>query len=437
LLKFRRNSADFTRDRVLTIEHVVGLILSMSCARNGNGYEISSENYFIELGEKLDRSIEPARKQSVSTARGKIGWQAFEYLLDQANLEHDRLPGRLKFKGHVTRAIDGSSFFTPRSDDLLMHFSPRNTRAEEGETHYPYGLLVTAINVYTGQPVHARVADYRVSERELLKSMLDYFKKGDLSLLDRGLGGAAVYLEHEERGLFFVHRGKTTGERIPKYMSKFLTSGKKQRRIDLCVTDAETGQKKTIRIRLIRGPDDSEGKPIVFVTNLIDRKKYSRGKILALYQKRWTVETLYGRVKNLLCLEKFHARSHNGVMQEIFANLLILSLTALAVTATVDEEGIDSKKELPSFKNASEVIRRHLFSIIDERIDEIPPKKLMKRILKQVGRVRYRIRPGRSYPRVSMQPIQSWNLKKSAKLRAFAAQSNARGLSRSKNRVNR
>ncbi len=91
----------------------------MTCARNGNGYEISSENYFTELSELLDdKSIEPARKQSISTARGKVGWQAFEYLLDQANVEHEGLPSRLKFKGHITRAIDGSSFFTPLDSEL-------------------------------------------------------------------------------------------------------------------------------------------------------------------------------------------------------------------------------------------------------------------------------------------------------------------------------
>jgi hypothetical protein len=45
--------------------------------------------------------------------------------------------------------------------------------------------------------------------------------------------------------------------------------------------------------------------------------------------------------------------------------------------------------------------------------------------------VMYPIRPGRSYPRVSMQPIQSWNLKKSAKLKAFAArQKNKQGAPR-------
>lgn len=399
----------------------------MTASRNGNGYDISSQNYFRELGARLGEDIDPARHQSVSDARSKLHWQALEYLLAESNLEVESLPPQLCFKGHITRAIDGTSFFTPRSDDLLLHFSPRKTKAEEGETHYPYGLCVAAINVYTGQPVRAIVDDYRASERSLLKAMIGGFCPGDLSLLDRGLGGAQVYLEYKKHEQFFVHRSKTTGDRVAGYIQSFLDSGKKQRAVEIIVMDEETGVEITLPLRLIRGPEDSEGKPIVFVTNLLERKLYSRNDILSLYQKRWSVETLYGRVKNLLCLEKFHSRSYNGVMQEIFANLLILSLTAVAVTAVVVEDNINIETTLPSFKNAAESIRRHLFSVVDHRIKGIKPKKVMKQILNEVRAVMYTIRPGRSYPRVSMQPIKSWNLKKSAKLKAFAKQKAAPG----------
>ena len=206
------------------------------------------------------------------------------------------------------------------------------------------------------------------------------------------------------------------------YIQSFLDSGKKQKAVEIIVMDEESRVEITLPLRLIRGPEDSEGKPIVFVTNLLERKIYSRNDILSLYQKRWSVETLYGRVKNLLSLEKFHSRSYNGVMQEIFANLLILSLTAVAVTAVAVEDKINVETTLPSFKNAAESIRRHLFSVVDHRIEGIKPKKVMKQILREVRAVMYTIRPGRSYPRVSMQPIKSWNLKKSAKLKAFAKQ---------------
>lgn len=399
----------------------------MVASRNGNGYDISSQNYFRELGAHLEKDISPARRQGVSDARAKLKWQALEYLLETANLEAKDLPPSLRFKGHITRAIDGSSFFTPRTDELLMYFSPRNTCSEEGETHYPYGQLVTAVNVYTGQPVRAIVDDYRASERAVLKSMIGGFGPGDLSLLDRGLGGAQVYLEFDQHEQHFIHRTKTTGDHVAGYIREFTDSMKEQKIVTIEVKDEETGVNTQIKLRLIRGPDDSEGKPIVLVTNLLNKKRYQRPEILLMYRKRWGVETLYDRVKNLLCLEKFHARSHNGIMQEIFSNLLILSLTAIAVTAVVVKDKIDAKVELPSFKNAAEVIRRHLFSVVDHRIVGVRPKKLIKQILAEVRAIMYPIRPGRSFPRVSMQPIKSWNLKKAAKLRAFAQQRTAAG----------
>jgi hypothetical protein len=433
LLEFRKKEADFTRNRSLNLVHTIGLVMSLTLTRNGNGYDIASQNYFRELSRCLDEEIDPVRRQSVSDARAKLGWEAFEYLLGEANLESSGLPKSLRFKRHVTRAVDGSSFFTPRTQDLLEHFSPRKTKAQEGETHYPYGLLVSAVNVFTMQPTAAVVTDYKQSERDGLRALIQKFGKGDLSLLDRGLGGAAVYREFEEAGQFFLHRAKTTGDRVASYLQEFLKSGKKDKTLKLCVKDKDSGDQSKFKIRLVLGPIDSEGKPIVFVTNLVGRKKYRRHEIIELYEKRWGIETMYGRVKNLLCLEKFHGRTYNGVMQEIFANLLALSLAAMAVTAVVDEDEMDTEAELPSFKNATEAVRRHLFDVVDRRIHGDSAKRLTKRLLAEVRDVIYPIRPGRSHPRVSRQPIKSWNLKKSAKIKAFKQQQIAAQFLQSKN----
>lgn len=419
-MDFRTDPRHFTKDRLLTLEHTIGFTMSLSATRNGNGYDISSQNYFRALGEKRNEELTPVKRQSVSEARGKIHWSAFEFLLERANLENKRLPKSLLFKGHVTRALDGTSFFTPRSDDLLSHFSPRHTKSEEGETHYPYGLCVAAINVFTGQPTKAVIDDYKTSERSLLGRLIGGFAAGDLSLLDRGLGGTQVYLKYDRLNQFFIHRAKTSGDRVAGYIAEFLPSDRKQKVVSLTAIDDETGEEVTIKLRLIRGPIDSEGKPIVFVTNLIDKKRYLRREIIDLYRKRWGVETLYDRVKNLLRLEKFHAQSYNGVMQEIFANLLVLSLTALAVTTVVEEDSVNTEVEMPGFKNAAESVRRHLFAVIDHAIEGKRPKQIMEEIVREVRAVKYRIRPNRRFPRVSKQPIKSWNLKKSAKIRAFA-----------------
>lgn len=419
MLNFRNSPSDFTRERSLTIEHTVGLIMSMALARNGSGYDISSQNYFRELAAEIDLDIAPVRHQSVSEARAKLQWQGFEYLLEVANIERDGLSKEFKFKGHITRAIDGTSFFTPRSNELLEHFSCRNTRSAEGTTHYPYGLCVTAINVFTGQPTAAVIDDYKSSERKLLKQIMGKFKRGDLSLLDRGLGGQTVYLEFQSSGQFFIHRAKTTGDRVAGYIQEFLNSKKDQQIKKISIKDEDTNEEFQMQLRLILGPPDSEGKPIVFVTNLLSKKKYKRSQIQELYQKRWSVETLYNRVKNLLCLEKFHAKTYNGIMQEIFSNLLVLSLTAAATAAVIKTEKLDPEITLPNFKNATEVVRRNLFNIVDHKIRGKRPKAITRQILKEVADVLYPIRPGRSFPRVSMQPIKKWNLKKSAKIQEF------------------
>lgn len=391
----------------------------MTLNRNGNGYDISSQNYFRDLNLEVEAQIEPVRHQSVSEARAKLRWECFEYLLSEANLENAGLSKNNKFKGHIVRAVDGTSFITARTDELLEHFSFRNTRSEEGKTHYPYGLCVAAINVFTGQPVCAVVGDYKASERELLKNILPKFSAGNLSLLDRGLGGLKVYFDFDELDQFFIHRAKTTGERVALYIQRFLESGKNQKKTSIELTDKASGKIRKMKIRLILGPIDSEGKPIVFVTNLTDRSRYTRRDITELYEKRWAVETLYNRSKNLLNLERFHAKTYNGIMQEIFANLLVLSLAAAAVDAVVQEDELDPEIELPNFKSATEVVRRHLLAIINCKNTNQSPKALTKQIINEVRAVRYKIRQNRSFPRVSMQPIQSWNLKKSAKIRAF------------------
>ncbi len=210
----------------------------MTLARNGNGYDISSQNYFRELSREIDVEVAPVRHQSVSEARAKIKWEGFEYLLGSANLESDGLAKQFKFKGRTTRAIDGTSFFTPRSDDLLEYFSCRNTSSAEGSTHYPYGLCVSAINVFTGQPMAAVVGDYKLSERALLRQIMKKFDKGDLSLLDRGLGGQRIYLEYHLSDQFFIHRAKTTGDRVAIYIQDFLKSGKEQKLQKIAVTTA-------------------------------------------------------------------------------------------------------------------------------------------------------------------------------------------------------
>lgn len=380
----------------------------MALEGNRAGYSISAQDFFSDLG--LAPSDAP-KKQTISDARTKIKWEGFEFLLGEAR--RDDL--EIRWHKHIVRIADGSKINLPNSPELRERFAIPNTKVGPG--FYPQAWLVTLINSTSGQPIAARVGCHKeCSERDLMLGLLSHCHIGDVLLLDRGLGGARVYLECAKRGLFFLHRVRTSGETVALYVQDFLAS-QKQSALYGVEAEEESGEKVMLWIRLVRGPRDSEGKTIVFATNLLDEEVYSNASIRELYQQRWGIETVYNRSKNLLHLEKFHARSYNGIMQEIFANLLVMSLASAVDVEAGKKVGIDRATAAPNFKAVVHVVRRY-FSILAS-INVISKKKaadLAALMVEEAALIIYEKRPGRSYPRVSKQPIKNHNLCKRKKL---------------------
>ncbi len=402
------------------MEHVVGLVLYMAAHRNSDGYDIASQNYFSELGGYLGNpEIEPVTRQAVSQARGKLDWEAFRYLVREANQDFELASRGFCYRGHVTRAIDGTQLTLPHSDDILDLFERRQTT--RGLGHYPCALLVTALNVFTGQCLAARLVNSTASEREQLLSMLELdFGPGDLALLDRGFAGERVFASFEDHEQYFLCRMPTCEPSAARYVREFVRSGKRDQAVRVRV-ERPDGSETEIQIRLLRGPEDREGNPVILATNLVDRRRYGRKSLVKLYARRWEIETLYGRVKNLLSLERFHAKTANGVRQEIFANLLVLSLTALVVLAAGRKLKLDPECAVPSFKNASSVVQRHLLKAIlsGGRLTKRRSRQIAKTLMDEASRVIWKKQPGRHYPRISKRPISSWNLSKAKKLREY------------------
>ena len=394
--------------------------MHMAASRNTDGYSISAQNYAAELSLCVGETVVPATHQAVSKAREKLDWEAFRYLLREVNQDAELDGARFRYQGHITRAVDGTQLTLPHSEDILDLFEQRQSKAGLG--HYPGALMVTAINVFTGQCKAARVVNHICSERDQLKSMIELdFARGDLTLLDRGFGGDQMFLCFDDHEQFYLCRMRASGDRLAHYLQDFIASRKKSRVVRQTVLRADTGEKVEIQIRLIRGPKDNEGKRIILATNFSDSKRYSRNSLLKLYRSRWVVETMYGRVKNLLKLESFHSKSVNGVMQEIYANLLVISLTALIALSAARELRLDPEVAVPSFKNAQAVVRRHLFEAIlaHPKPTRDTARALAQQLIEEATRVIWKKQPGRSYPRVSKQPIKCWNLAKNKKLKDY------------------
>jgi hypothetical protein len=420
------NSAYFSRNRKLNLTHLIGHILQMVCSRNANGYAITSQNYFSQLEEHLHRELPSASRSSLCEARQKLHWRAFEYLLRQSNLRNEEIPENYKWKGHVVRAGDGSKITLPNSKEILKKFPQRKAaKSPEGTlSHYPFAQLVTACNVMTGQPTAARLYNMYGSEREGLMSMVkEEFRANDICLLDRGLDGMRVWNTFDKNKQFHVTRLreiKGKGASHLKYVHQFLRSNKKEITIKRQSKDPKTGEMMKTQLRLIRGRRLKDGSFLVVGTNLLDKKKYPACEVIELYARRWNIETMYKRVKTLMNLQSFHAKQPNGILQEVFAHLLVLSMTSAIAIQAARVAGLNPKEVSPNLKNATEVMKRNLFFYVTSVHENRKATHYWaNKIYQEVLRILCKKQPGRSYPRYSRQPMNMWSYAKASKIALF------------------
>lgn len=316
-------------------------------------------------------------------ARQKINNQLFLYLLKEINLEKSKK--EKLWKGHRVRAIDGTKMLFPNSNEILSKYPKRKTSTGK-EEFYPLGQLVTAVNVFSSQTVSAKVGNKHMSERDTLLNIANNeFSKGDISLLDRGFQGRNVWDQLIKKEQLFVNR-------VTKVYQKHLGSKKEN------IFTIKSG-KEFLELRIIRGHKRKDGSYLLLITNLLNKKKYKKKEILKLYKKRWEVETVYKYAKNRLKMGNFHSTKVNGIKQEIFATLFLISLIARQMRKVKTR-----RNEEVNFNAALEVVRKYLLIIM---IIGINPEQ-EERIKREVGRIKIKKREGRSYARISKQSENKW-----------------------------
>ncbi len=95
-------------------------------------------------------------------------------------------------------------------------------------------------------------------------------------------------------------------------------------------------QKKSYQVRVIK-LELPTGETETLLTNL-GRKSFKKSEFMALYFKRWPIETKYNTLKNKLEIENFSGRMLISVQQDFYATMYISNL--VAITKIMTNEGI-------------------------------------------------------------------------------------------------
>ena len=130
-----------------------------------------------------------------------------------------------------------------------------------------------------------RLGSHDESEQAHLSDMLGSLGAGDLLLADRLYPSRALMVDCMARGIDFIFRLKTVGQRAMHEVQAFTSDNGDDQTMELHSFPG-------IMVRIVRGyrPGTED---CLFVTSLRDVQDHSREAIADLYQRRWGVETAY------------------------------------------------------------------------------------------------------------------------------------------------
>lgn len=340
-------NTDFTRNRKLSFETVVNLMLSMG------GNSLTSE-----LMEYFDYNADMASSSAFIQQRGKLLPFAFEYLLKEFTHSFKDLK---TYEGYRLLAVDGS--------DLNIHHNPNDPDTYFQSTPNTKGFNQLHLNAMYDlcNKLYVDVCIQHGRKENEFRALTDMTDRSNISgdvivVADRGYESYNVFAHIEKKGWKYAIR-------VKDIMSNGILSGLKlpdedefDVNINMILTRKQTNEIKNnpeiykfipkkstfdyldlhtnkfypITFRVVRFKiTDNTYETII--TNL-DSDKFSSEKIKELYHLRWGIETSFRELKYAIGLISFHSKKVEHITQEIFARLVMYNFCELITMHVVIQQ---------------------------------------------------------------------------------------------------
>ncbi len=375
--RFRANPWDFTRVRKLPFSRVMFLCLNYITKPT-----FTEALHFFSNVIGVDYFVS---QQSVSEARKKIKYQAFQELFEQMRDEMLKIEDLDLFHGYRLFAIDGTTVQLKNVPEIKGHFGEKTPC--EGSVFARMSMIFDVLNDFI---VDAELAPFQKGERQMavegVKRISGQAGKC-LYLMDRGYWSPELYAEIIESGNAFLSR-------VPNGVTKEIRSGAERISIEY--------KGKTYWLRCKRFVLSS-GETETLVTNLT-KEELSTEEMEELYHLRWGIETKYNELKNDLAISTIPGKTYNTVMQDFYATLVVSNLATLAsydAQVEIDnrQQGKNNKYNYKPNKSVIlSTLKDHLIAAV--ALDNPLMKEYHIAIIQRTLAARPNpIHPGRSAPR--------------------------------------
>lgn len=324
---FTQHTSDFTRNRKLSLESVVGFIVNMP----KRSLAIELREFFSELG-KANKS---ATKAAFSQQRTKLLPLFFQvwnrWLVDAFYTHYDQRVKR--WKGFRLLAVDGSTVNLMDAGDVGEEFGLHGNHLAQA----PMARVMQIHDVLNDIAVWGEIFPINKSEKAILAERIEHLYKDSLTLFDRGYpsyGLMYLFINQEEPRNFVMRC--TVG--FSGTVKRFVKSDAITQTVEIAATGRAIPMLRengylitsctTIKVRMVKVILPT-GETEVLLTNLYDESIYPTEEFGPLYFLRWGIETSFGMQKNQQQMEQFSGHRALCVRQDYYAGIFTLNLQTL------------------------------------------------------------------------------------------------------------
>ena len=245
---------------------------------------------------------------------------------------HRHVPEDWKWQGYNVKLVDGTTLLMPDTPANQAQFP--QPRSQQSGLGFPIARLVGVISLSSGALVDYAVGPYRgkkTGELSLLAQQLEALSPGDLLLGDRYYCTYALIAQQQHRAIPVLF--ETHAQRRPDFRRGTRLGTK-----DHLVEWTKPAQKPvwmsaqqyqelpptlTVRELAVGGK--------VYVTTLLDAKRFSKKALAKLYDLRWLVELDLRTLKTDLQMDKLRCQTPEMVRKEIAVHFLAYNFMRAAM----------------------------------------------------------------------------------------------------------
>ncbi|NLF01213.1 MAG: IS4 family transposase, partial [Anaerolineales bacterium] len=323
-------------------------------------------------------------------------WErVWDYLVDEVQTLSEPFA---RWHTHRVVLVDGTCLSMPDTPSLHEHCGTSRGR---GDKHpYPLARIVTVALANTFSVLGFAVDRYNVGEIHLLRRLFHKLQPNDLLVGDRHYAGANLYAEYLAAGLQFLTRAhhKLNISRLRRVVRYGPNDFLADLPINPLYRRKNPALPATVRVRLIKAVMRIRGhrQVVWFATSLLDSKEYPAKEIVALYARRWRIETLLFQLKVGLSADVLRSKTPDGVLKEIAARMAALNVVRAIMLEAATTYGQDPTTL--SFVHSLRAILAFAPHLATAAVWKLP--MIYQAMLHQIAIGCIRQRPGRLEPRM-------------------------------------